>query len=110
MRNRFFRFYHAFLLFIGHHKLLDNTVGNTKWYRHAIYEEGQWVIGNRPNRKRFVPKYEEDFLKEHPLCIRCYEEGKFRKSVRIFNRQEHKEALCQEHWDEAEEDYFCGWG
>ncbi len=54
VRQLFFHLYHKILLIIG-----KTPIGNTKWYKHTIYEEAQWVIGNRPNRKPFQKQGEK---------------------------------------------------
>ena len=51
----------------------------------------------------------KEFLKTHPLCVRCQAEGKYRRAVMVFDKHKDWEALCQECWDKAEEDYYCGW-
>ena len=39
--------YHDLLRFVICHKWLSNTIGKTKWFKHLVYEEAQWIIGNR---------------------------------------------------------------
>ena len=46
------KIYHDFLRFIIRHKIMNKTIGKTKWFNHLVYEESQWIIGNRPWRKR----------------------------------------------------------
>ena len=48
MKRLFYIAYHKFLLVIGR-----TPVKNTQWYKKTIYEEAQWIIGNRPWRKPF---------------------------------------------------------
>ena len=48
MRRIIERTYHKLLLYLG-----KTPIGNTKWYLKVIYEESQWVIGNRPNWEKW---------------------------------------------------------
>ena len=38
---------HSVLRFVLRHKFLNKTIGKTKWFKHIVYEEAQWSIGNR---------------------------------------------------------------
>ena len=54
-------------------------------------------------------KAERAFLKANPLCVRCSREKRYRKAKHMWTRQDTPEALCDECYKKAEEDYFCGW-
>ena len=41
------KLYIKILLFIAKHKRLNKTIGETKLYKHLVYEEAQRIIGNR---------------------------------------------------------------
>lgn len=43
MFKKIINLYHKILLLLG-----KTFIGNTHWYRQTIYEEAQWIIGNRP--------------------------------------------------------------
>lgn len=49
MRKIFFHTYHRLLLLLG-----NTIIGKTKWYKDTVYEEAQWIIGNRPWRKKLT--------------------------------------------------------
>lgn len=40
-----------------YHKLLlmfsKTPISKTKWFKHILYEEAQWIIGNRPWKKSY---------------------------------------------------------
>ena len=51
-------------------------------------------------------KLERAFLKANPLCVRCSYEKRYRKATHMWTRQSVPEALCDECYHKAEDDYF----